>query len=125
MSLSPPRPTLFPYTTLFRSLNGQKQEFAADVNFTENDAKNAFIPRLWATRRVGWLLDEIRLHGESKELKDEIVRLARDHGIVTPYTSYRILEDEQRRNIPLETRTMRELKEDVAVKALARDECEA
>src|SRR5207237_6575787 len=74
MSLSPPRPTLFPYTTLFRSLNGQKQEFAADVNFTENDAKNAFIPRLWATRRVGWLLDEIRLHGESKELKDEVVR---------------------------------------------------
>ena len=36
------------------------------------------LPRLWATRRVGWLLDEIRLHGESKELKDEVADLRAD-----------------------------------------------
>ena len=43
------------------TLNGKTKEFAADVKFSENDATNAFIPRLWATRRVGWLLDEIRM----------------------------------------------------------------
>ena len=49
---------------------------------------------LWATRRVGYLLDEIRLHGENAELRDEVTVLARKYGIVTPYTAYLIVEDE-------------------------------
>jgi Ca-activated chloride channel family protein len=49
-------------------------------------------------RRVGYLLDQIRLLGkEEKELKDEIVELARKYGIITPYTSYLIVEDETKR----------------------------
>ena len=75
------------------TLNGERREFVSDVKFVKEDVTRGFIPRLWATRRVGWLLDEIRMHGESVELKDEIVKLAREHGIVTPYTSYLILED--------------------------------
>jgi Ca-activated chloride channel family protein len=63
---------------------------------------------------VGFLLDEIRLRGESKELRDEVTRLAREHGIVTPYTAFLILEDESRRNVPLSMQTMRELKDDAA-----------
>ena len=39
-------------------------------------------------------MDQIRLNGETKELRDEVVRLAKKHGIITPYTSYLILEDE-------------------------------
>jgi len=102
-------------------LNGEKKEFVTDVNFTENDTKNAFIPRLWATRRVGWILDEIRLRGETKELKDEVVRLAREHGIVTPYTAYLILEDEQRRGVPVAQQNMRELGGDRDALARSRD----
>ncbi|HYE18490.1 MAG TPA: VIT domain-containing protein [Tepidisphaeraceae bacterium] len=94
------------------TLAGEKKTFAQDVQFTENDTKNDFIPRLWATRRVGFLLDEIRKNGETKELKDEVVRLARAHGIVTPYTAYLILEDEARRGVPVAVRTMRELEAD-------------
>ncbi|MDB5322743.1 MAG: vault protein inter-alpha-trypsin protein [Phycisphaerales bacterium] len=94
------------------TINGEQKEFVTDVNFTDNDTKNEFIPRLWATRRVGWLLDEIRKNGETAELKDEVVRLARQHGIVTPYTAYLILEDEQRRGVPVAIRTMREFEQD-------------
>jgi Ca-activated chloride channel family protein len=43
-------------------------------------------------RRVGHLLDQIRLNGESKELRDEIVELGTRYGIVTPYTSHLVLE---------------------------------
>ena len=50
------------------------------------------IPRLWATRKIGYLLDQIRLHGESRELVDEIVALSVRYGIVTPYTSYLVEE---------------------------------
>src|SRR5438045_5632496 len=100
--------------------NGKQKEFAADVKFNENDATNAFIPRRWATRRVGWLLDEIRMHGESKELKDEVVRLAREHGIVTPYTAYLIMEDEHQRGVPVAAQNLRELSSDGSVSLRAR-----
>lgn len=53
-----------------------------------------FLPRLWATRKVGFLLDQIRLHGEDPELVDEVVALSKRYGIITPYTSFLILEDE-------------------------------
>ena len=105
--------------TVTGTLNGAKRQFAQDVSFTKDDADKAFIARLWATRRVGWLLDEIRMSGESKELKDEVVALAREHGIVTPYTSYLILEDEARRNVPMPARTMREMEGDVRAKGQA------
>ena len=61
---------------------------ASRSNADEND----FLPRLWATRRVGWLMEQIRTNGEHKELRDEIVDLGTRYGIVTPYTSYLALE---------------------------------
>ena len=102
--------------------NGEEKRFAAEVSFTDSDRTHAFIPRLWATRRVGWLLDEIRLRGESKELKDEVVQLAREHGIVTPYTAYLILEDEARRGVPVVQRSFRELESDSLALKQARDQ---
>ncbi|MBM4372232.1 MAG: hypothetical protein FJ098_11290, partial [Deltaproteobacteria bacterium] len=51
-----------------------------------------FIPRLWATRQVGVLLEQIRLEGEKQALVDEVTQLGTTYGIVTPYTSYLITE---------------------------------
>ncbi len=59
-----------------------------DLDFPMRADKNDFLPRLWATRRVGWLIEQIRSNGENKELRDEIVDLGTRYGIVTPYTSY-------------------------------------
>jgi Ca-activated chloride channel homolog len=53
-----------------------------------------FLPRLWATRKVGFLLDAIRLHGEDPELVEAIVALSKRYGIITPYTSFLIVEDQ-------------------------------
>jgi Ca-activated chloride channel family protein len=83
------------------SVEGRSQSFAFDARFPETSAEHDFIPRLWATRRIGYLLDEIRLRGENAELRDEVVSLARQYGVVTPYTAYLIHEDEQRRGVPL------------------------
>lgn len=97
------------------TFNGKPRQFTADVDFPTQSSGNAFIPRLWATRRVGWLLDEIRLHGESTELRDEVIHLAREFGIVTPYTAYLILEDEAARAIPVNLRTFQEMEGDRGV----------
>lgn len=85
-------------------LQGERREFFLPVPLQE-ETRNPFIAKLWATRRIGYLLDEIRLHGESGELRDEIASLARRYGIVTPYTSYLILEDEERRQVAVPLRT--------------------
>lgn len=58
------------------------------LDFPMRAGENAFLPRLWATRRVGWLMEQIRTNGESKELRDEVVDLGTRYGIVTPFTSY-------------------------------------
>lgn len=67
----------------FRGVRGEKQE------------GTQFIAALWGARRVGYLLDQIRLYGESEELVEEVTQLARAFGIITPYTSYLIVEDER------------------------------
>lgn len=59
-----------------------------NLDFPMRATQNDFLPRLWATRRVGWLVEQIRTNGENKELRDEIVELGTRYGIVTPYTSY-------------------------------------
>ena len=97
-------------------VNGAKRQFTYEVNFPNNDDRHEFIPRLWATRRVGYLLDEIRLHGENAELRDEVTDLARNYGIVTPYTAYLIVEDEDKRNVPVTMQSLPRLYNDQAAR---------
>ncbi len=94
------------------TVNGEAKKYTYEAKFSEETAENEFIPRLWATRRVGYLLDEIRLHGENSELRDEVTELARKYGIVTPYTAYLIVEDESRREVPVPMRSFRGLDRD-------------
>jgi Ca-activated chloride channel family protein len=58
-----------------------------------DDPTFAFVERLWAVRRVGYLIDEIDLQGRNKELITELVDLSSRYGILTPYTSFLADED--------------------------------
>ncbi len=71
---------------------GQTQTYTYEGNFTSNPTAT-FIPRLWAARKIGALLTQIRLHGENKEWIDAVVTLSQRYGIITPYTSFLIQED--------------------------------
>lgn len=103
------------------TVNGATRKFTYEVSFPREANDHEFIPRLWATRRVGYLLDEIRLHGENSELKDEVTDLARKYGIVTPYTAYLIVEDEDRRRVPLAMQTLPQLNTDTLARREAAD----
>jgi Ca-activated chloride channel family protein len=98
------------------NVSGQAKKYAYDVKFGGEGRDHEFIPRLWATRRIGFLLDEIRLRGENKELREETTELARKYGIVTPYTAYLIVEDESKRNVPVASRTMQAFDGDVVAR---------
>lgn len=80
--------------TLRGEVNGRLQEYVyKEMRFTEAGGP-AFVARLWATRKVGYLLDQIRLHGENRELVEELIDLSVRYGIITPYTSFLVEEPE-------------------------------
>lgn len=80
--------------TLTGEANGQAQSFVYDDLQFRDEGGEAFIPRLWATRAIGHLMQQIRLSGESGELVQSIVNLSTRYGIITPYTSFLIEEDD-------------------------------
>jgi Ca-activated chloride channel family protein len=78
--------------TLEGIVNGMPQHFTfQDLTFHDRGG-DEFIAPLWATRKIGYLLNEIRLHGESQEIIQEIVNLSIRYGIITPYTSFLVQE---------------------------------
>ncbi len=81
--------------TLTGEINGEEKTFVYDgQSFRERAGGEPFVARLWATRRIGDLLNTIRLKGENRELVDSIVKLSVRYGIITPYTSFLIDEND-------------------------------
>ncbi len=78
-------------------VNGRQQTFTfPDLSFiiksSSEPSPESTIPRLWAARKIGSLLNRIRLEGNDRETIDQIVKLSIRYGIVTPYTSYLVTE---------------------------------
>jgi len=87
-------------------VNGKQVERVYEASFPAIMKDNSSIPRLWATTKIGFLLDQLRLKGidvahgrrpsvADKEIVDEIVSLSTRFGIVTPYTALLVMEDEK------------------------------
>jgi len=86
--------------------HGKRRTFQFKFMLDKATTKNSFVPRLWASRKIGMLIDEIRQAGAEsgsvvsviaanarndprlKELVDEIVRLSVEFGILTEYTAF-------------------------------------
>lgn len=72
----------------------ETREFGYEITFVDRTKdEKPFVEDLWARRKVGYLLDQIRINGEQKELVEEVTNLAKRYGITTPYTSYLIVPD--------------------------------
>jgi Ca-activated chloride channel family protein len=61
---------------------------AVDLPKGAGEAACEFLAPLWAARHIGYLLQEIRLHGANKELIEEVIQLSKQYGIVTEYTEF-------------------------------------
>jgi len=68
--------------------NEQRFDFVAELTKESDDSGYVFIEKLWASRRIGEIIDAIDLHGDNEELVKELVDLSTKHGILTPYTSF-------------------------------------
>jgi len=84
---------------LIGNVGGKPVSYALSTNLPAVSDTNDFLPRLWATRKIGYLLDSIRLRQtdatggpDDPELVSEIVRLSKEYGVVTPYTSFLVTD---------------------------------
>lgn len=76
------------------NVGSQTKEFNYAVDFQDKPEARGYVEDLWARRKVGYLLDQIRMGGEKKELVDEVILLAKKYSIATPYTSYLVVPDD-------------------------------
>ena len=83
---------------------GRERTFRFRFDLGKATTKNAFVPRLWASRKIAVLTDAIRDLGADggstlgtvpsgadprmKELVEEIVRLSKEFGILSEYTAF-------------------------------------
>ncbi|MEZ5965266.1 MAG: VIT and VWA domain-containing protein [Planctomycetota bacterium] len=74
-------------------LGGERRDFSYDADFAAEATRDDFLPTMWAQRQIAQLLDAIRLNGQRPELMEEVRRLAKTYGIVTPFTSHLIVEE--------------------------------
>ena len=57
-------------------VNGQPQTYVYEDRSFRTEGGDEFLPRLWATRKIGYLLNQIRLSGENPEWVQAIVDLS-------------------------------------------------
>lgn len=63
-----------------------------DLPFVASQKNQPFVPRMWASSKIDYLLGEIAAVGEQKELVENVKMLGKKYSIITPYTSMLVLE---------------------------------
>jgi Ca-activated chloride channel family protein len=74
---------------------GQRRRFEYVISFNKRERENEFVSKLWANRKVMHLMNQIRFNREDAELVQSIKTLGEEYGIVTPYTSFLVREQEK------------------------------
>ncbi|MBN1422396.1 MAG: VWA domain-containing protein, partial [Planctomycetes bacterium] len=72
------------------TLDGKAVSYEIPIAFPKADAGNSFIPRFWARMHLDYLLEQ----GRDPENIQKIIALSEDYQIITPYTSFLVLESD-------------------------------
>ncbi len=72
---------------------GEKQKaFRFSFPLPRESEEYRFLPRVWAGRKIGHLINEIRMYGHSEEKVRSIIDLSKRYGILTEYTAFLVEE---------------------------------
>jgi Ca-activated chloride channel family protein len=71
---------------------GRALEFSTELRFPRASAANSYIPRLWASRKLGHLERQLWTEGETVDLVAQIRDLCLRYGLPSRYTSYLVQE---------------------------------
>ncbi len=70
------------------TFQGKQVSYTAAINLNTAEEGNSFIPRLWARQHLDMLLEQ----GRSPRIQEQVIGLSEDYQIITPYTSFLVLE---------------------------------
>jgi len=72
------------------TFQGKAVSYTAELQLDTAEEGNSFIPRLWARRHLDMLLEQ----GRSESIREQIIGLSEGYQIITPYTSFLVLESD-------------------------------
>lgn len=75
-------------------ISGQQKEYSTQIEFPAATSLNPELERLWAFATIEDMQQEINDFGEDADLKQAIVGLSTEYGLVTDYTSMVVLREE-------------------------------
>jgi Ca-activated chloride channel family protein len=67
---------------------GKRQKFTYRLHFPSSSMDAEYLPRLWATRKIGYLEEQLRLHGMQQEVLEELIALSKTYGVLSQYTAF-------------------------------------
>jgi len=73
---------------------GESISVDVPVEFPKSTPRRDFVAQIWAKTRVERLLDDLRVSGGNAEIRNEVLTLGLAHQLVTPYTSFLVVEDD-------------------------------
>jgi Ca-activated chloride channel family protein len=71
---------------------GRSERFSVRASFPADAEANAYLPRLWASRKLGFLARRVAVDGPDPEVVEEIRRTALRYGLISEYTAYLVQE---------------------------------
>ncbi|HEX2963583.1 MAG TPA: VIT domain-containing protein [Ignavibacteriales bacterium] len=74
--------------TLKGKIRSKDVEFKQQIDFPDTLGGHRFVPRVWAKSKIDYLMDQIGILGQKKELVDQVVALSLRYQILTPYTAF-------------------------------------
>lgn len=85
--------------TVIGQRGGRAESFTTVADFANHRLANDYIPKIWASRKVGYLTQRLRLNGHDQETLDQLRATALRYGILSEHTSYLVLEEERQGTI--------------------------
>jgi len=108
--------------TISGNVMGRPMTRTVSLGRVDENADNPEIERMWAWQRVDSLLKQADRLGSRDSVIDEVIRLGEGYSIVTPYTSFIVLEnDSEYQRWNLERRNALRIERDRAAQQRVRD----
>lgn len=109
--------------TLKADIRGVPLKKSAEMQFPTNDDSNPEIERMWAWHRIDQLLKAADRSGSRKNVLGEVIALGETYSIVTEYTSFLVLENDQEyKRWKIERRNRERIGRDRSAQKKLRDE---
>ena len=93
--------------TMTARITGEDKAWHCVADLPKMDQDNPEIERLWALSRIDEVMEQVREHGETAKLKQQVVDLGTEYSLVTDYTSMVVLNETDMEDAGIQRRNAR------------------